>query len=329
MTPDPSVTIGDLDPDALAIVRDLYYRGDLHWEHRPPSEDPEARAPAWVQEAVVQVHHVHTSTFSTEAKLPATWMQGHATALPLADGSTMTWERAREIVLHALDSMLMDSGYRKGSKFYPEEIPGWFVTKPPRKPSWSCFLRFANVPLVRKQEALDLASKALEGYADKGTATVQRIRNAMTPDAVEAVEKALRKPGVTVFQVTAWERAGRLYGWWKGAQGLRDQFGEQLDRPEAMRHGYRWDKEIGVFWGLVALTVEWSMGKGGWKGWFPIPADAGDWSDFVDFVAREYAVWMMEVPVPMEPCTWISARPGKWEAVFSLDTLGALTSTGA
>lgn len=329
MNPDPSITIGDLDPDALAILRDLYFRADLHWEHRPISEDPEARAPAWVQEAVVHVHHVHTSTFSTEAKLPATWMQGHASALPLDTGIPMTWDHARSIILGAVDAMLSDTSYRKGSKFFPEEIAAWFVTKSPRKPAWSCFLKYANVPRLQRLQALDLGAMASEGYQDKGTATIQRIRNAMTPDAVEAVEKALRKPGVTVFQVTAWERAGRLFGWWKGAQGLRDQFGEQLDRPETMRHGYRWDKEIGAFGGLVQLVVEWSGRKGGWKGWFPIPADAVEWADFGDFVAREYAVWMMEVPVPVEPSQWVSSRPGKWEAVFGIDTLGALTNTGA
>ena len=324
MIPSPDVSLCDLDPDALAILRDLYFRADLHWEHRPISDDPEARAPAWVQESVSHIHHVHTSTFGTVSKIPATWMQAHASALPLTDGKPMTWDQTRFLVLGAVDAMLQDTSYRKGSKFYPEEIPGWFLTKSPRKPAWSCFLKYANVPLVQRQKALDPLSLASEGYQDRGTATVQRIRNAMTPDAVEAVEKALRRPGVTVYNVTAWERVARLYGWWQGAGKLRDQFGDQLDRLETMRHGYRWDKALGRFGGLVLLVVEWSQWeggwKGGWKGWFPIPADAAEWADFGDWVAREYAVWIVEMPDRLDTSSERSVRCG-WEKVFDLADL--------
>ena len=325
----PDVSLCDLDPDALAILRDLYFRADLHWEHRPISLDTSSRAPAWVQEAVSYVLQVHKATFGKEAKIPTSWMQAHASAIPLDSGESMTWDQTRSLILGSVDAMLQDSSYRKGSKFFPEEIVPWFLTRVPKRPAWSCFLKYANVPSIQRQKALDLGAMASEGYVDKGTATIQRIRNAMTPDAMESVEKALGLRGVTVYNVTGWERAGRLYGWWKGVQGLRDQFGDQLDRLETMRHGYRWDRAVGTFGDLVSLVVDWSGGKGGWKGWFPIPADAGDWSDFVDFVAREYAVWMMEVPVPVEPSTWVSSRPGKWEAVFGIDSLGALTSTGA
>lgn len=315
MTPSPDVSLCDLDPDALAILRDLYFRADLHWEHRAISEDPSARAPAWVQDAVSHILHVHTSTFGQ--KLPATWLQAHAAALPLSDGKPLTWDQTRSLVLGAVDAMLQDTSYRKGSKFFPEEIAPWFLTKSPRKPAWSCFLKYANVPLIQRQADLDPLSLASEGYQDKGTLAVQRIRNAMTPDAIEAVEKALGHRGVTVYNVTAWERVARLYGWWQGAGKLRDQFGDQLDRLETMRHGYRWDKALGRFGGLVQLVVEWSQGRGGWKGWFPIPADAGEWSEFGDFVAREYAVWIVEVPRGREVESERRVRGG-WEKVFDI-----------
>ena len=320
MTPSPDVSLCDLDPDALAILRDLFFRADLHWEHRPISDDPEARAPAWVQEAVSHIHHVHTSTFGTVSKIPATWMQAHASALPLTDGKPMTWDQTRSLILGAVDAMLSDPGYRKGSKFCPEEIVPWFLTKSSWKPAWSCFLKYANVPLIQRLKALDPLSLAAEGYQDRGTATIQRIRNAMTPDAVDAVEQALRYRGVTVYNVTAWERVARLYGWWQGAGKLRDQFGDQLDRLETMRHGYRWDKAMGRFGGLVQLAVEWSQEKGGWKGWFPIPADAGEWADFGDWMAREYAVWIVEMPERLEAASERRVRCG-WEKAFDLADL--------
>ena len=312
----PEVSLCDLDPDALAILRDLYFRADLHWEHRPISESLDSRAPAWVQDAVTILHQIRTATFGTASKIPATWMQAHASAIPLDSGESMTWDQTRSLVLGAVDAMLQDPSYRKGSKFFPEEIVPWFLTRAPRRPAWSCFLKHANVPALQRQKALDLAAMASEGYTDKGTATVQRIRNAMTPDAVEAVDKALGRHGVTVYHVTGWERAGRLYGWWSNAQGLRNQFGDQLDRLETMRHGYRWDKAVGAFGGLVAMVIEWSTGKGGWKGWFPIPADAAEWADFVDFVAREYAVWM--APVPGGSVAMEAKSRGLWEKAFDL-----------
>ena len=155
----------------------------------------------------------------------------------------------------------------------------------------------------------------MDPVSDAPTLKIQRIRNAMSPEAVEAVEKALGRPGAKSSGSVGWERAGRLYGWWQGAGRYRDQFGEQLDRPEAMRHGSRWDKALGAFAGLVRLCILWPA-QGAWGGWFPIPGEP-TWEAFCDWVAREHGLWLMK-PEPEEVPKHGERVVRDWERVFEV-----------
>jgi len=309
---DPVVSFCDLDSDALGILDDLLTRADLHFEHRPMSKDPRARAPTWVQESVKHLQHLQAGTFAKESKIPGTWISQHANRLAL--DTPKSWDETRDLVLHSVVCMLSDSTYRKGSKFFPEAVHEWFLCTPPRKPRWSCFLRYANTPRVQGSSlSTDLAEGYRETVPDKPTLRVQRIRNSMTADARDAVQKALGKPGAKTYGAVGWERAGKLYGWWLGSAQYRDQFGDQEDRPEAMRHVVRWNGLLGTFPGLVGLCVRVVEP---WGGWFPIPGEP-EWDGFCDTVAREYGLWLQEpgsgVAGGHEP-----VERGEWEKVFEI-----------
>jgi len=305
------ISLGDLDPDALAILRDLVAKGDLHFEHKPLATDPSFRAPTWVQEAVRYLHKLQDGTFPQYTKLPASWLEAHYPR-PMAP---CAWDEVRAMCLRALVAMLSDQSYRKGSKFFPEAVQDWFLVTPNRKPRWSCFLRYAGLPDVRGSLSADLQGSCMDSVVDAPTLKIQRIRNSMSPDAVEAVEKALNRPGAKSYGAVGWERAGRLYGWWQGSERYRDQFGDQLDRPEAMRHGTRWRKALGAFPGLVRLCVQWPD-QGAWGGWFPIPGEP-TWEVFCDWVAREHGLWLMEPEAGEVPKHGdLVARD--WERVFEV-----------
>lgn len=299
----------DLDPDALGILEDLYRRLDAHWEHKPIPMDMDALVPKWASESVAYIAQVKAGTFGRDSKLPVDWLQAHAPN-PLTHHPFASWEHAREFVLHAADAMLADPSYRIGSHFFPTIMDQWFLTKPPRKPRWSCFLRYANK--VRTLDPVDL--EQLPSHDAK----VQRIRGKMSPEAVEAVESALRMRGADCFPGTAWERAGKLYAWWSGKQSQesRDQFGGQLDRPEHMRHVVRWSHVAGTFGRLVSSVVAWSQSGKGWRGWFPVPG-SDEWEAFCGWCSAEHGacLWVL-APGTVEPRK-VEARD--WEKCFSLD----------
>lgn len=306
------VSIGDLDPDALAILRDLLSKGDLHFEHKPLATNPSFRAPTWVQEAVRYLHKIQDGTFPQWAKLPTPWLETHypRPMVPVA------WDAVHSMCLRALVAMLSDQTYRKGSKFFPEQVPEWFLCTPNRKPRWSCFLRYAGLPGVRGSLSADLQGTCLDPVSDAPTLRIQKIRNAMSPEAVEAVEKAMGRQGAKSYGAVGWERAGRLYGWWQGSGKYRDQFGEQQDRRPENRHSERWDKALGTFGGLVRLCIQWGGSQGTWGGWFPIPGDP-DWLEFCDWVAREYGLWLTE-PGDVGQMEHRPLVARDWEQVFQV-----------
>lgn len=299
----------DLDSDALAILDDLYRRLDAHWQHKPVPTDPDAYAPKWAVDSVAHILRVKQGTFGKDSKLPVEWLQAHAPN-PLTHHPFATWEQVRGFILHAADSMLADPSYRIGSHFFPTTMDSWFLSKPPRKPRWSCFLRYAN-----KSRSLDLLDLEHQPSHD---AKVQRIRGRMSVDAVDAVEGALRARGVDCFPGTSWDRAGKLYAWWKGSEAAqaRGQFGAQEDRPPNMRHPRRFDLVAGDFGHLVASVVQWSQSEGSWRGWFPVPGTS-EWEAFCDWVSAERGVCLRIIPVG----TISKEAQGKrdWESYFSLD----------
>ena len=118
------IAVQDLDTMALSIIEDLLAKADLHFEHRPVVRD--ATAPVWLQDAVRHVQSVHDGRFPRDAKLPASWLEQHARRLPLTE--PMSWDQTHRTILHAVGAMLSDPTYRKGSLFFPESIPDWFVT---------------------------------------------------------------------------------------------------------------------------------------------------------------------------------------------------------
>ena len=298
----------DLDLDALGILEDLYRRLDAHWEHKPISQNPDATVPKWAVEVVESILLVKQGTFGRVSKLPADWLDAHAPN-PLTHHPFATWEQVRGFVLHAADAMLADPSYRIGSHFFPTAMDNWFLSKPPRKPRWSCFLRYANK--VRTLDPLDLEHQPAHD------AKVQRIRGKMSKEAVEAVETALRVRGVDCFSGTAWDRAGKLYAWWSGkqAQEARIQFGEHLDRPEHMRHVVRWGHVAGTFERLVASVVAWSQSRGGWRGWFPVPGSE-EWEAFCDWCSAEHGVCLRILTAgSVEPR---KVEPKGWEKYFDL-----------
>ena len=302
------IQVQDLDADALAVLVDLYRRLDAHWEHKPLPTDPAALAPKWAVESVSLLLLVKAGTFGKETKLPADWLQAHAPN-PLTHHPFASWEQVRDFVLHASDAMLADPSYRVGSHFFPTTMDNWFLTKPPRKPRWSCFLRYANKS--RTLDPLDLENQPTHD------AKVQRIRGKMSKEAVEAVESALRMRGVDCFSGTAWDRTGKLYGWWKGkqAQEARIQFGEHLDRPEPMRHVVRWSHVAGTFERLVSSVVAWSQSRGGWRGWFPVPGSE-EWEAFCDWCSSEHGVCLRVLAAgSVEPR---KTEPRDWEKCFDL-----------
>lgn len=301
------IQVQDLDADALAVLVDLYHRLDAHWEHKPLPSDPGALVPKWAVESVNMLLQVKGGTFGKDSRLPVDWLQANASN-PLTHHPFASWEQVRDFVLHAADAMLADPSYRVGSHFFPTTMDHWFLSKPPRKPRWSCFLRYANK--ARTLDPLDLENQPAHD------AKVQRIRGKMPKEAVAAVEQALRMRGVDCFSGTAWDRAGKLYAWWKGCRDTRDQFGEHLDRPEHMRHCVRWDSVAGTFGALVGAVVQWGQSRGGWRGWFPVPGTE-EWEAFCDWCSAERGA-----------CLRIAAKgegePGKrepreWEKYFSLD----------
>lgn len=304
------IRLQDLDPDALGILDDLYRRLDAHWEHKPISQDPGIPVPKWAVESVNFIILVKQGTFGKDSKLPVEWLQAHAPN-PLTHHPFSTWEGARDFVLHAADAMLADPSYRIGSHFFPTTMDAWFLTKSPRKPRWSCFLRYANK--ARVLDSLDLEHQPTHD------AKVQRIRGKMSVDAVDAVERSLKARGVDCFPGTSWDRAGKLYGWWKGSEAVqaRAQFGPQEDRPPNMRHPRRFDLVAGDFGCLVASVVQWSQSEGGWRGWFPIPGSQ-EWEAFCDWVSAERGVCLRIIP-PQEPISKAPHAKRDWESYFSLD----------
>lgn len=270
----------DLDPDALGILEDLYRRLDAHWEHKPLAQEPDSPVPKWASESVHYLLQAKAGTFGKDSKLPVDWLQAHAPN-PLTHHPFATWEQVRGFVLHAADAMLADPSYRIGSHFFPTTMDQWFLTKPPRRPRWSCFLRYANK--TRTLDPIDLDSGPTHD------AKVQRIRGKMPKEAVEAVETALRVRGVDCFPATAWDRAGKLYAWWSGDgfQGAGNQFGAQEDRPEPLRHVSRVDRVAGTFGCLVGSVVQWSHARGAWRGWFPVPCSE-EWEAFCDWASAEH-----------------------------------------
>lgn len=309
---DAVVTISDLDPDALNVLRDLLVKGDQHFEHKPIPLDPGARVPTWVQDSVRFLCWLQKGSFVQETKLPATYVAQHHPR-PL---DPCAWDEVHAMVLRALVAMLSDQTYRKGSKFFPEAVPDWFLTTPGRKPRWSCFLRYAGLPDVRGSIVADLRGTCLDPVQDAPTLKIQKIRNAMDTEAVEAVEKALIRPGAKSYGSVGWERAGRLYGWWKGSERFRDQFGEQTDRKPENRHSERWNKALGSFGGLVRLCIAWPE-QGTWGGWFPIPGEP-TWGVFCDWVAREHGLWLTE-PGDVGVVEHGPTVAREWEKVFALD----------
>lgn len=298
-----TIRVQDLDPDALAVLVDLYRRLDAHWEHKPVSEDPDAIAPKWAIDSTKHILLVKQGSFGRESKLPIEWLQAHAPNHPLTHHPFATWEQVRDFVLHAADAMLADPSYRIGSHFFPTTMDAWFLTKPPRKPRWSCFLRHANK--VRTLEALDLEHQPTHD------AKIQRIRGKMSPEAVEVVETALKGKGIDCFPGTSWDRAGKLYGWWKGEKfaEIQIQFGFQLDRPVSLRHAVRVEQVAGTFSRLVGSIIQWSWSRGGWKGWFPVPGGE-EWESFCDWCSAEHGACLRivatgkQVPRKTEPKEW-------------------------
>jgi len=309
---DPIVTLADLDPDALGILADLLAKGDQHFEHKPLPRDPDARVPSWVRDSIARLQWLQKGIFVQETKLPDSYVAQHHPR-PL---TPCAWDEVHAMVLRALVNMLSDQTYRKGSKFFPETVPDWFLCTPNRKPRWSCFLRYAGLPDVRGAIIADLQGTCLEPVQDAPTLKIQRIRNAMDSEAVEAVEKALGRPGAKSYGSVGWERAGRLYGWWKGSARYRDQFRDQLDRKPENRHSERWNKALGTFGGLVRLCVQWGGETGTWGGWFPIPGEP-TWDVFCDWVAREHGLWLME-PGDGAVQEHEERVEREWEKVFSL-----------
>jgi hypothetical protein len=312
MAIDPIVTLSDLDPDALEVLTDLLTKGDQHFEHKPLPTDPDARVPSWVRDSIRYLCWLQRGEFVKETKLPASYVAQHHPR-PL---DPCAWDEVRAMVLRALVNMLSDQTYRKGSKYFPESVPDWFLCTPNRKPRWSCFLRYAGLPDVRGSIVADLQGTYLDPVQDAPTLKIQKIRNAMDAEAVAAVEKALNRPGAKSYGSVGWERAGRLYGWWKGSARYRDQFGDQLDRKPENRHSERWNKALGTFGGLVRLCVQWGGETGTWGGWFPIPGEP-TWDVFADWVAREHGLWLTE------PGDVVAQEHGEtvareWEKVFSI-----------
>lgn len=298
----------DLDPDALGVLEDLYRRLDAHWEHKPVPQDPDAPVPKWAVESVESILLVKHGTFGRVSKLPADWLDAHAPN-PLTHHPFATWEQVRGFVLHAADAMLADPSYRIGSHFFPTTMDNWFLTKPPRKPRWSCFLRYANK--ARTLDPLDLEHQPTHD------AKVQRIRGKMSPEAVEAVETALRARGVDCFSGTAWDRAGKLYGWWSGDQfgSIQIQFGYQLDRPESLRHITRVQRVAGTFSRLVGSVIQWSHSRGGWRGWFPVPGGE-EWESFCDWCSAEHGACLRIVETGKQVPR--KTEPKEWEKYFDL-----------
>jgi len=301
----------DLDPDCLGILEDLYRRLDAHWEHKPVSQDPEAPVPKWALVSCTWIQKVKAGTFGKDTKLPVDWLEAHAPN-PLTHHPFASWEGARGCVLHAADAMLADPSYRVGSHFFPTSMPDWFLSTPARKARWSCFLRYANKPLILGD--LDLA--ALGTY----DSTVQRIRSAMSLEAVEAVEKALRARGAKgAYDSTAWTTAGKLYAWFTGEERAlaRLQFGQQLDRSEGIRHTTKFDLVCGDFGRLVQHVRQWVSIDGVWRGWFPRPGESGEWERFCDWCASEHGVYLRVLasrPAGMSR----KQEPAEWEKTFLL-----------
>lgn len=299
----------DLDPEVLGILEDLYRRLDAHWEHKPIGRDPDSPVPKWASDSANYIAQVKAGIFGKDSKLPADWLQAHAPN-PLTHHPFSTWEEARDFVLHAADAMLADPSYRVGSHFFPTTMDAWFLTKPPRKPRWSCFLRYANK--ARTLDPLDLGAQPTHD------AKIQRIRGKMSPEAVGAVEAALKARGVDCFPGTSWDRAGKLYGWWSGpeAAATRDQFGDQLDRPAPMRHIQRYRMVAGDFGRLVASIIQWSHSRGGWRGWFPVPGGE-EWESFCDWTSSEHGACLRIVASGKQPARQV--EPKEWEKYFALD----------
>lgn len=297
----------DLDPDALGILEDLYRRLDAHWEHKPVSQDPDAPVPKWAVDSVNYILLAKQGIFGKETRLPVEWLQDHAPN-PLTHHPFASWERVRDFVLHAADAMLADPSYRIGSHFFPTTMDAWFLSKPLRKPRWSCFLRYANK--ARTLDPLDLEHQPTHD------AKVQRIRGKMSVEAVEAVETALKARGVDCFSGTAWDRAGKLYGWWKGHYAqVRDQFGDQGGRPATLQHATRAGMVAGTFSRLVGSIIQWSQSRGGWRGWFPVPGGE-EWESFCDWASAEHGACLRIVESgKQEPRR---REPKEWEKYFDL-----------
>lgn len=300
----------DLDADALGILEDLYRRLDAHWEHKPLQDDPDSPVPKWASESANYIAQVKAGTFGKDSKLPVDWLQAHATN-PLTHHPFATWEEVRGFVLHAADAMLADPSYRVGSHFFPTTMDAWFLTKPPRKPRWSCFLRYANK--VRTLDPMDLE------HLPAHDAKIQRIRGKMSQEAVEAVEAALKARGVDCFPGTSWERAGKMYAWWsgQGATDARDQFGFQLDRPAFLRHATRFSQVAGTFGRLVGTVIQWSWSRGGWKGWFPVPGGE-EWESLCDWASSEHGACLRVIPTGKQAPR--KQEPREWEKYFDLDS---------
>jgi hypothetical protein len=139
----------------------------------------------------------------------------------------------------------------------------------------------------------------------------------MSQEAVEAVETALKARGVDCFSGTAWDRAGKLYGWWNGDQfgSVQIQFGYQLDRPEALRHVNRVQRIAGTFSRLVGSIIQWSHSRGGWRGWFPVPGGE-EWESFCDWASAEHGACLRIVETGKQVPR--KTEPKEWEKYFDL-----------
>lgn len=311
MTMPPILTRQDLDADAMGVLDDLYRVLDQHWEHKYIGAAIDTPIPAWTSKVCGYLVEVRWGTFGKDSKLQAEWLQAHAPN-PLTHHPFDSWEQVRDFVLHAATSMLSDPSYRLGSHFFPTTMDAWFLSCPPRKPRWSCFLRYANTPRTRRQDPVDLVALSQVPSMD---AKIQMIRNAMSPEAVEAAEWAYGLSGVSIYPQTYWDRVGRLYGWYIGeAQQARVQFGVQADRQLVMRHSERWDLYIGTFTALMEAVVRWSRESDGWRGWAPHPTGLPSWDHFAEWLSGVYGLQIQLLPVNT-PQTRADAERARWEKV--------------
>jgi hypothetical protein len=269
--------------EAQAIAANILRLGAEHWAHDYSVVQGAPRS-KWLDKALETLMLMHTGGFG--GKFPKDYIANVPNYKALL--APMSWETISALTARAVRIMYRMPDYSCGSLFYPDSLDRWLLSDN-RGSKTSCFLRMLSMESQAPVWTLEDLSKA----PSKERALIARVKDALPHEDVRRLESLYRSFSAPIQSHTYWDRVGQVAAWMQRPEVLasRDQFGEQTERPEHLKHTARWDTEF-MLPELVGKLCDYN-GLG--RGWFPLPHES-EFGWFLNRLAMKTGAYLYLVP---------------------------------